>query len=83
MRSSVNNSGKFRSSSYNPQMSPLRGSTLGVVGAGVMAEACVRGRRLGRLLAEMSTSGNQRSPIFVVTPEPTAGRRWAKSMGST
>jgi pyrroline-5-carboxylate reductase len=29
--------------SYNPQMSPLRGSTLSVVGAGVMAEAIIAG----------------------------------------
>jgi signal transduction histidine kinase len=28
-------------------------------------------RRLRRLLAEMSTSGDPRSPMFVVTPEPT------------
>src|SRR5207248_1288818 len=33
----------FRSSSYNPTMSPLRGSTLGVVGAGVMAKAIIAG----------------------------------------
>ena len=32
-----------RSSSYNPQMSPLRGSTLSVIGAGVMAEAIIAG----------------------------------------
>jgi pyrroline-5-carboxylate reductase len=50
-------------------MSPLRRSTLGVVGAGVMAEAIIAGVLERKLLA---------ADIL----EPTAGTPWAKNTAS-
>ena len=56
-----------RSSSYNPQMSPLLGSTLSVVGAGIMAEAIIAGVLERQLVAAGS----------IVASHPRADRRQA------
>src|SRR6202521_3262245 len=65
--SSGSSTASHSAASYNPQMSPLRGSTLGVVGAGVMAKAIIAGVLERKLVA----------PGSIVASHPRADRRHA------